>query len=232
MKHALLVVLVGVASLPLVCGCATVHCLTDPPGAKVYVNSVCRGTTPFAATFRAAEFNGSMEVVLPGHERTECPHLPLNGPSDTLITSAPPGAEITVDGNRVGTTPEVVFLWFPHEIMLSWSARQPEAKIQAKPPAVEQQQQQQQQQQQTVVMPGGTGGEKEAGQGTVIVSATPENCEVCVDGIFVGNAPTNLKLSEGIHVIEVKKEGYETFKRELRVLKGSDVVLRAELQKK
>ncbi|MCX5674005.1 MAG: PEGA domain-containing protein, partial [Planctomycetota bacterium] len=79
---------------------------------------------------------------------------------------------------------------------------------------------------------GGTGGEKGPGQGAVIVSATPENCEVCVDGLFVGNAPTNLKLSEGIHIVEVKKVGHETFKRELRVLKGSDVVLRAELQKK
>jgi hypothetical protein len=117
---------------------------------------------------------------------------------------------------------------------LSWSAHPAETPVQAKPPAVEQQQQQQQQQQQTVIMPGGTGGEKEPGQGqgTVIVSATPENCEVCVDGMFVGNAPMNLKLSEGVHVIEVKKEGYETFKRELRILKGSDVVLRAELQKK
>jgi len=232
MKHALLVVLVGVASLLLVGGCTTINCQTDPPGAKVYVNGVCRGTTPFVSTFWLAEGIKVAEVVMPGHERTECPQLPMRPPATVLITSAPPGGQLSLDNDYVGTTPHFTPIWLYHDMSLSWSAHPAEAPIQAKPAAVEQQQQQQQQQQQTVVMPGGTGGEKEAGQGTVIVSATPENCEVCVDGIFVGNAPTNLKLSEGIHIIEVKKVGHETFKRELRVLKGSEVVLRTELQKK
>ena len=232
MKHALLVVLVGVASLLLVGGCTTINCQTDPPGAKVYVNGVCRGTTPFVSTFWLAEGIKVAEVVMPGHERTECPQLPMRPPATVLITSAPPGGQLSLDNDYVSTTPHFTPIWLYHDMSLSWSAHPAEAPIQAKPAAVEQQQQQQQQQQQTVVMPGGTGGEKEAGQGTVIVSATPENCEVCVDGIFVGNAPTNLKLSEGIHIIEVKKVGHETFKRELRVLKGSEVVLRTELQKK
>ena len=232
MKHVLLVVLVGVASLLLVGGCTTINCQTDPPGAKVYVNGVCRGTTPFVSTFWLAEGITVVEAVMPGHERTECPHLTGRPPGAFLATSAPPGGQINIDGNYAGTTPQFTPIGFYHDMSLSWSAHPAQAPIQAKPPAVEQQQQQQQQQQQTVIMPGGTGGEKEAGQGTVIVSATPENCEVCVDGLFVGNAPTNLKLSEGIHIIEVKKVGHETFKRELRVLKGSEVVLRAELQKK
>ncbi len=230
MRHVLLVVLAGAASLVLVGGCATINCQTDPPGTKVYLNGVCRGTTPFVGTFWAWEGITVAEVVLPGHDRTECPHLPMGLPVAVLITSAPPGAQINVDGNYVGITPQFTTVMFPQNITLTWSTHPVEVPLQVKPVAVEQQQQQQQQQQ-TVIMPGG-GGEKEAGQGTVIVSATPENCEVCVDGIFVGNAPTNLKLSEGIHIIEVKKEGHETFKRELRVLKGSEVVLRAELQKK
>ena len=232
MKHVLLVVLVGVASLLLVGGCTTINCQTDPPGAKVYVNGVCRGTTPFVSTFWLAEGIKVAEAVMPGHERTECPHLAMRPPGAFLITSAPPGGQITIDGDYAGTTPQFTPIGFYHDMSLSWPAHPAQAPIQAKPPAVEQQQQQQQQQQQTVIMPGATGGEKGPGQGAVIVSATPENCEVCVDGLFVGNAPTNLKLSEGIHIIEVKKEGHETFKRELRVLKGSDVVLRAELQKK
>ncbi len=229
MKHALLVVLVGVASLLLVGGCTTINCQTDPPGAKVYVNGVCRGTTPFVSTFWLSEGITVVEGVLPGHEQTECPHLPTPRPVGAfLLTSAPPGAQISIDGSYVGTTPQFTPRWFFHDMRLSWAAHPAEVPVQPKPAAVEQQQQQQQQQ--TVIMPGG-GGDKEAGQGTIIVSATPENCEVCVDGMFVGNAPTNLKLSEGVHVIEVKKEGYETFKRELRVLKGSEVVLRRVAEK-
>ncbi|MBM4119056.1 PEGA domain-containing protein, partial [bacterium] len=91
-------------------------------------------------------------------------------------------------------------------------------------------QQQQQQQQQTVVIPGAAqpGGQQ---TGTVIVSASVEGADIYVDGLFVGNAPANLKLSEGVHVIEVKKDGYETFKRELRVFAAGEVSLKAELKK-
>lgn len=92
------------------------------------------------------------------------------------------------------------------------------------------QQQQQQQQQSTVVVPGQQQPEKES-TGTVIVSANVDGAEVNVDGVFVGNAPANLKLKEGIHIIEVKKDGYQTFKRELRVLANSEVALRATLEK-
>src|SRR5947209_911702 len=37
----------------------------------------------------------------------------------------------------------------------------------------------------------------QSGKGTVLLSSTPENAEVSVDGNFVGNAPVNLKLAPG-----------------------------------
>lgn len=92
-----------------------------------------------------------------------------------------------------------------------------------------QSQQQQQQQQQTVVVPGQQRPAAEA-SGTVVVSANIDGAEVYVDGVFVGNAPATLKLKEGIHIIEVKKHGYQPFKRELRVLANSEVALRAILE--
>ncbi len=97
-------------------------------------------------------------------------------------------------------------------------------------PSRPEQQQQQQQQQQTVVVPG-AGGEREsaASTGTIILSANLDGSEVYVDGVFVGNAPANLKLSDGIHIIEVKKSGHQTYKRDLRVIGGSEVALRANL---
>ena len=92
------------------------------------------------------------------------------------------------------------------------------------------QQQQQQQQQQTIVIPG-AGGVSEKVRGMVMVTSTPENTEIYVDGAFVGNAPANLKLSEGIHIIEVKKAGFKPYRRELRVIGTSELSLRVTLNK-
>lgn len=99
----------------------------------------------------------------------------------------------------------------------------------ASPP---QQQQQQQQQQQTVVIPQYPAGQRgqDASPGTVVVTADLENADVFVDGLFVGSAPCNLKLGDGVHIIEVRKQGFDSYKREIRVFAGSEVRLRAQLQ--
>lgn len=68
-------------------------------------------------------------------------------------------------------------------------------------------------------------------QGSVSVNSNEEEAEVLVDGSFVGNAPAKLKLAEGTHVIEVKKDGYKPFKKEIKVTEGSELNLRAVLQK-
>ncbi len=68
--------------------------------------------------------------------------------------------------------------------------------------------------------------------GTIIVSANvAEVAEVFVDGMFVGNSPSKLKLNEGIHIIEVKASGYQTYRRHLLVMAGSEVPLRAVLER-
>jgi len=67
--------------------------------------------------------------------------------------------------------------------------------------------------------------------GYVTVKANDEHCEVFVDGAFVGNSPAKLKLPEGLHVVEVKKSGFKDYRRELKVLTGSDLTLAAELEK-
>jgi hypothetical protein len=70
-----------------------------------------------------------------------------------------------------------------------------------------------------------------AGVGTVILSATPENAEVAVDGSFVGNAPVNLKLAPGKHTIVVTARGYQGLTREITVMPDSEVRLTAQLER-
>ncbi len=66
--------------------------------------------------------------------------------------------------------------------------------------------------------------------GDIMVNTGQEGAELYVDGSFVGNAPADLKLDEGTHVIEVRKAGYIPYRRELRVLAGSKVVLDVALE--
>jgi len=70
-----------------------------------------------------------------------------------------------------------------------------------------------------------------AALGTVILSATPENAEVSVDGNFVGNAPVNLKLTPGKHTIVVTAKGYQGLTRDITVMPDSEVRLTANLER-
>jgi hypothetical protein len=76
--------------------------------------------------------------------------------------------------------------------------------------------------------PGSSGSSK---TGFVSVSADDQTFEVFVDGAFVGNTPAKLKLSEGTHVIEVKKPGYKDYKKEIKVTEGCELTLRAVMEK-
>jgi hypothetical protein len=69
-----------------------------------------------------------------------------------------------------------------------------------------------------------------SGPGTVVLTASPENAEVSVDGNFVGNAPVNLKLASGKHTIAVSAKGYQGYTREITVMADSEVHLTASLE--
>ncbi|MBM3860478.1 MAG: PEGA domain-containing protein [Verrucomicrobia bacterium] len=84
---------------------------------------------------------------------------------------------------------------------------------------------------QPAVVPAGgqQAAQQSAREGKVVVSCVVQGVDVFVDGAFVGNCPATLLLKEGLHTIEVKKEGRGTFKREIRVNAGSEISIRAEL---
>jgi hypothetical protein len=67
--------------------------------------------------------------------------------------------------------------------------------------------------------------------GAVAVSTIPDGADISVDGNFVGSAPATLKLAPGKHVISVSQHGFKAWSRELSVLPGSEVTLKAELEK-
>jgi hypothetical protein len=67
--------------------------------------------------------------------------------------------------------------------------------------------------------------------GLVNVKAEDDSYEIFVDGLFVGNTPAKVKLAEGAHVVEVKKSGFKDYRREIKITEGSELSLRAVLEK-
>ena len=67
--------------------------------------------------------------------------------------------------------------------------------------------------------------------GFLSVKAADDTYDVFLDGAFVGNAPAKLKLDPGTHVIEVKKAGFKDFRKEIKITEGSELSLRAVLER-
>jgi hypothetical protein len=65
----------------------------------------------------------------------------------------------------------------------------------------------------------------------VNVQAADEACEIFVDGAFVGNTPARVKLADGAHVVEVKKAGFKDYRKQIKISAGSELTLRAVLEK-
>jgi hypothetical protein len=72
----------------------------------------------------------------------------------------------------------------------------------------------------------------ESATGSIKIVSEPDGADVKIDGNFVGNTPSQLKLTEGKHMILVTKEGFNDWSKEIQVSAGADLNLKASLQKK
>ncbi|HEV2489193.1 MAG TPA: trypsin-like peptidase domain-containing protein [Candidatus Acidoferrales bacterium] len=73
-------------------------------------------------------------------------------------------------------------------------------------------------------------GRKEEGVGSVSVTSVPPGAEIYLDGKFVGDTPSVLQVSAGVHKIRIEAPGKKPFERELNVLKDSQITLNATLE--
>ena len=68
--------------------------------------------------------------------------------------------------------------------------------------------------------------------GAIIITSIPANAEIYLNGEFIATASEKpITLSVRTHQIEVKKAGYKTWEREVRILKGNVMRINVELQK-
>ena len=76
-----------------------------------------------------------------------------------------------------------------------------------------------------------------SGEGARLISAklrlesTPPGADIEIDVSFVGNAPSDVQVTEGQHTLSVKKAGFKDWERKVQVSGGSSIRLSAELEK-
>lgn len=63
------------------------------------------------------------------------------------------------------------------------------------------------------------------------LDSSPPGADIEIDGSFVGNTPSEVGVTEGEHTVSVKKQGFTTWEKKLKVSGGSSVHLNAELEK-
>jgi hypothetical protein len=66
---------------------------------------------------------------------------------------------------------------------------------------------------------------------TVTVKSAPDECEITVDGKYVGGTPATVRLTPGDHIVSVTKSGFRTWQRTLTLTPGGAVSLNAILDK-
>jgi hypothetical protein len=67
------------------------------------------------------------------------------------------------------------------------------------------------------------------GEAGIEITSVPAGADVELDGNFIGNTPSSIGVSPGDHTISVKKKGYKTWERKIKVSSGKVNVF-AELE--
>ena len=135
-----------------------------------------------------------------------------------VINSEPANARIYLDGDKVGTTPNTLRYIIPgtHEVevrMDGYEIWRESIEIEADVRKTL-----------TATL--------RAKSGTVTIKSKPTNAKIYLDGKEVGNTPVTLKPVRGIHEVEVRMDGYDTWRENVDVQADKEKTLTAALQLK
>jgi len=207
---------------------APVTFASEPAGAMVRAGGRSLGRTPLTASLKDGTyriemdlagykaFGGSLTVVANEPQSYRLVRLERKDPV-LAVRSEPAGASVEVDGTYQGRTP--LDLRLPagsHQVEISKAGHEPASR--------------------QVRL--GPGERKEltftltARTGEVEVVASPADAQLFVDGEARGAANQTLHLPAVPHRIEVRKEGFETWRTDVTPRPGFPQSLRAELQTK
>ncbi|MGI6495348.1 MAG: PEGA domain-containing protein [Kiritimatiellia bacterium] len=206
---------------------AVLHVSSEPADAQVHVNHQLRGTTPLTIEGLAAD-TCLVTIRKPGFEdvhRTVSLLAGVRHPVQVeleplrgllLVTSAPAGAEVSIDGADYGTTPLLV----PSLRLGTYRVRLSAPGFQAKEAEVEL----------TDRTPRQVSLDLASDSGTLHVSSEPGGARVMLDGIPRGTAPCAIdRIPGGDHELEVGLDGYVAQRQTIRLAAGETQSMRISL---
>lgn len=82
---------------------------------------------------------------------------------------------------------------------------------------------------QSVAPANSTSVSQNASDASIEITSTPSGADIELDGNFVGNTPSTIGASLGVHTISIKKNGYKLWERKIKVSSGK-VNISAELE--
>lgn len=208
----------------------TIDIGSEPAGAKVYVDGKEVGQTPLSYAFKYKEkITGTRREKVKKWEEWPPFRLPQGWVCKSKLLGYEYGPDVVED---VETSYRVVvykdgYAQRRFDMTVPCAKSNLMAFLTATAPKVTTNVQQQQQQ--TVVL--GQPGSQSAKVGTVNIGSIPDGCEVFIDGAYVGNTPATLKLSEGMHKLELKAQGFKVWQRSIRVLSDSSTQMKVRLER-
>ncbi len=206
----------------------TLDVSSSPSGAKVYIDGAYRGRTPLTIGLNPGAHD--VELRLPGYQpyrvRVQVragqtsrvsPRLVRVVSTGTLsVDSSPQGAEVYVAGAFRGRTP------------LNVSLDEGTYDVELRLPGYETYRARVQ------VRSGQTSRlaprlQPVATTGSLEIYSTPSGAEAYVDGVFSGFTPITVDLEAGNHDVEVRMDGYGTYRTRVNVQPGRSVRVNARL---
>ncbi len=153
-------------------------------------------------------------LTLPALAKT--PITPTNFPGALILSSAVDGADVYIDGNKVGTTPlaplplaagehtiKVMKLGFSPFIDVFTINKKKETKLSVEPVPV---------------------------AGVIKVTVNVEQAHIFVDGKFIGEAPLTAEVGVGARAIQVSKGGYKDYFQNVDAVAGQETSIEVALE--
>jgi hypothetical protein len=201
----------------------TLTITSTPPGAEVEIDGLRAGTTPYTTKYPGGYFHKTHTVFGARLDHSIAVRISKDGYLTKQITiTQGPFEWVAVNGRHHGK----YFLLKSHHFdikleTISYGSGGPVETVDGEGPM---------RPRSATTLREEEDRATRADTGSVEIASDPPGAEIYVDGKFVGQTPSTVRLPAGSHHVKVKARGRVSWTRDLEVLKNSQMTLRAILK--